>query len=245
MVENVIPRPRPRGRRRPRDPPLSDRELLQILNTELFPGTTYRDFLNNHLGFRFFGVETDRRDALRGVRIAECRNFPRGPSVSSHRHLSTVLDRMEQELEDQKERFWRHNLPELLPLGVIFGGGGSSSSSSADADAATPTLPTRPFVLPLRLSELIALHPNFRICPITPLIRTALRDKGIPPPNDFLIEDQSEPAHIIKTDMGWWAWDLKGEFMCFVTGSDERLIGILREGGERWGERTDGLWDPV
>ncbi|KAK6516768.1 hypothetical protein TWF506_006657 [Arthrobotrys conoides] len=112
----------------------------------------------------------------------------------------------------------------------------SSSSSS-------PTAILPPSILSQLFFEITYIHQNFRIHPMSPLTRQIFAERGYKPTSEFIIEDDGEPAQIMRTESGWWAWDLKGEYVCFVTGDDVRFVNVLREVGGMWGKEVEGVWE--
>ncbi|KAK6509482.1 hypothetical protein TWF481_004225 [Arthrobotrys musiformis] len=92
-----------------------------------------------------------------------------------------------------------------------------------------------------RFAEITFRHRNFRIFPMSPLTRVGFEERGVRLTSGFIVEDDGEPAQIVRAEDGWWAWDLKGEFVCFVTGDDGEFLKILERGRE-WSSAVEGAW---
>ncbi|KAK6357069.1 hypothetical protein TWF718_001396 [Orbilia javanica] len=120
----------------------------------------------------------------------------------------------------------------------------SSSSSSSSSNPSSNSKIT-PETLSMAFTEISYTHQNFRIFPMSPLTHHTYSGRGYTPTSEFIVYDQNEPAEIIRTEGGWWAWDLKGDYVCFVTADDARFVEVLMEFGERWGEAVEGRWEAL
>ncbi|EGX51352.1 hypothetical protein AOL_s00054g422 [Orbilia oligospora ATCC 24927] len=147
----------------------------------------------------------------------------------------------------EKEEFAEKRRQECyLPSSLTFGMHAPSVEHTSQNSASILTTTSANLLpdasLSLLFNEITFIHENFRIHPMSPLTRQMFEGRGYKPTSEFIVEDDAELVQVIRTENGWWSWDLKGEYVCFVTGDDVRFARLLRDKGKRWAEGVEGAW---
>ncbi|KAK6536480.1 hypothetical protein TWF281_000712 [Arthrobotrys megalospora] len=142
------------------------------------------------------------------------------PSRYGNGRWSDEMDEINDEMQ-QKLSITSNNPPPPPPT--------QPSECRSDPSSTTLLEPA----LSLLFAEATLRHTMLRIHHMSPLTARIYEERGYKPTCPFIVEDDASLAHIIRVESGWWAWDLKGDFKYFVTGSDEAFTSILMEwGGE-------------
>ncbi|KAF3215593.1 hypothetical protein TWF192_006539 [Orbilia oligospora] len=268
-VGGYIPNNNSPSRSRPRTPgtsPLnnssSSSSIIISSNNTSNPNIDVSDFSKLLLGktldpndTRFKESAWDRRVTRSGFRSDDNNGLDRDfaklrvedhPHPHSHHSHGIIQSQKSAEEEESAERSLQGY---YLPSSLIFG----MHPPDLLIPDRTPTSPTSTLrtksanLLPdISLSslfnEITFIDQNFRIHPMSPLTRQMFEGRGYKPTSEFIVEDDAELVQIIKTESGWWSWDLKGEFVCFVTGDDIKFVRLLRDKGKRWVEGVEGMW---
>ncbi|KAF3176309.1 hypothetical protein TWF225_005918 [Orbilia oligospora] len=159
-----------------------------------------------------------------------------------HPHYAVKSQKAAEEEEFAERRRQGCYLPSSLTFGM------HAPSVEHTGPTSAPILTTKSAnLLPdtslsLLFNEITFIHENFRIHPMSPLTRQMFEGRGYKPTSEFIVEDDAELVQVIRTESGWWSWDLKGEYVCFVTGDDIRFARLLRDKGKRWAEGVEGAW---